>query len=876
MGRNVEYLFVYLQLVKKLGYDIGVRKWKLPLWGLLFWFLSWLAIGGLARVMVYPRFLTLVMENLREDVERLQSSLQHEAEGLRKIASDYSFWDETVRFIKERHQEYRVDNLNPENLENLDIDHLLLFDAQGRFVEGMSLGRYGTSRPGSNTMPPELQWINREHALIKRTLQTRGELGLIPYDNSVALLSMTAILPSDKSGNPQGLVLVVRVMGLNGMEQLRKRLRSEVRVLTSADDSLYAPWLSLLSLRNPIQTMFLPDTLGKLQVHGLLAMPELRNDNVSVFLVTREPKILQKAMLYLRVLFVVAMLFSLIPLILGTLYYFNRWLLPLQKMASSLKQAKLGEPLDNSLPQKACTPLLELSRILEDRFSSEQFHSKAMLQQSESITQAIGQLSSQNLLYATAILSLPQPAVVIDAKGKIQIWNRALDALTQKKYRHLLNIDMEELAEAIYGESRPLPLQCLLNDAKALERYSGQVQWTSDGIHLEEFVALPSQPDGCFILHEAIRMRNPAGGVIGMVCTFIDATKSKRAEGGLLYLNLHDTLTGLPGPTYFQEVIRRMETAQAFPLGLLMVEIADLELVQNTLGESHAKSSVLATVGVMRQALGLKQMLLRIAPDRLALFIPNATESQLKLIQEDIEKEVVGYNKKVPPLPLHLHYGCAFSEEQKPVQDLIMQAESQLKQDLEIGKVEHLRLAQSLQERHLQVTAGDSSGAILVSRVREFASVLGLEGSVLERAADLARWKDLGKLALPSSIPLKPGPLDEREQDQVRHHPEVGYRIALLDSKLAPLADLILRHCEWWNGEGYPLGLHGEEIPLECRLVAVVEAFTLMTTPRPRSRIYSPAEALAELRSLAGKKFDPGLVECFVDHAANRNWISQK
>jgi HD-GYP domain-containing protein (c-di-GMP phosphodiesterase class II) len=98
----------------------------------------------------------------------------------------------------------------------------------------------------------------------------------------------------------------------------------------------------------------------------------------------------------------------------------------------------------------------------------------------------------------------------------------------------------------------------------------------------------------------------------------------------------------------------------------------------------------------------------------------------------------------------------------------------------------------------------------------------------------------------------------------MKRHCEIGYRIALSAADLVPIADWILKHHEWWDGQGYPLGIKGEEIPVECRLLAIANAYEALTSARPYRRTCSHWEAVAELRRYAGTQFDPELLEMFI------------
>jgi HD-GYP domain-containing protein (c-di-GMP phosphodiesterase class II) len=135
----------------------------------------------------------------------------------------------------------------------------------------------------------------------------------------------------------------------------------------------------------------------------------------------------------------------------------------------------------------------------------------------------------------------------------------------------------------------------------------------------------------------------------------------------------------------------------------------------------------------------------------------------------------------------------------------------------------------------------------------------------------LAEFHDIGKVGVPDHIIFKPNPLTPEESSEVQRHCGIGHRIALYTPELVPIADLILKHHEWWNGKGYPLGIKGEEIPLECRIFSIVEAYEAMTSDRPYRKAMSPKEAVAEIERYSGSEFDPDLVSKFMQVVENVN-----
>ena len=155
-------------------------------------------------------------------------------------------------------------------------------------------------------------------------------------------------------------------------------------------------------------------------------------------------------------------------------------------------------------------------------------------------------------------------------------------------------------------------------------------------------------------------------------------------------------------------------------------------------------------------------------------------------------------------------------------------------------------------------------------RVARSCALLGQELGLGAEAVDLvlraARLHDVGKIAIPDGILLKPGSLTEAEFEVVKGHARAGAE--LLSGGRSPLMKLAetiaLTHHERWDGTGYPQGLVGEGIPIEARLLAVADTFDALTHDRIHRKAVSPERAVAEIRSQSGKQFDPRVVDAFL------------
>ncbi len=152
-------------------------------------------------------------------------------------------------------------------------------------------------------------------------------------------------------------------------------------------------------------------------------------------------------------------------------------------------------------------------------------------------------------------------------------------------------------------------------------------------------------------------------------------------------------------------------------------------------------------------------------------------------------------------------------------------------------------------------------------RVRELAVALaqelGLTSEEQENVATGAFLHDIGKIAVPDNILLKPGPLTDEEWAVMRTHSQTGYDILRSSQFLQDAAQVVHQHHERWDGSGYPQGLEGEDICMGARIFAVIDAYDAMRSERVYRKAIPHAEAVKEIIDNAGKQFDPQVVEAF-------------
>jgi diguanylate cyclase (GGDEF)-like protein/PAS domain S-box-containing protein len=411
----------------------------------------------------------------------------------------------------------------------------------------------------------------------------------------------------------------------------------------------------------------------------------------------------------------------------------------------------------------------------------------------------------------------------------------------------------KSLLDAVYPEDKDRVMRSLgkksqgeVEEVYRIVRPDGSIRWINDR-------SFPVY-DGSGKMHR----------IVGIAT---DITDHKMGEEKLKHLSLHDSLTGLYNRIYFEEEINRIEKARYDTLGVVMCDVDGLKLVNDTLGHDQGDNLLVAAARVIRESCREGDLAARIGGDEFSVILPNTTEPAVENACQRIQEAIASYNATHPELPLSISVGFAISNGvYKNAKELFKEADNNMYRE-KLYRTNNFRssifknLINTLKSRDL---ISERHVIRLEKLLASAAPFIGIPKSNIYQLFFLARFHDIGKVGISDSVLFKQGAFTPDEWTEMKRHCEIGYRIALSAPELVPIADWILKHHEWWNGQGYPLGIKGEEIPIECRLLAIADAYEAITSVRPYRRTFFHAEAVAELLRHSGTQFDPKLLEKFV------------
>ena len=292
-----------------------------------------------------------------------------------------------------------------------------------------------------------------------------------------------------------------------------------------------------------------------------------------------------------------------------------------------------------------------------------------------------------------------------------------------------------------------------------------------------------------------------------------------------------------------------------------------LKLVNDTLGHSEGDELLKLIAQVLSDVCNEGQLIFRTGGDEYVILITNTTDYECENIIKRIFKQCKNYKHDLIDVSISL--GASITDNMnKSIYDALKEAEDKvyrqkLLQKNSFNSSVMYSLQAGLQTKSLET---EEHTERVVNHSLVIGERLSLPMSVMDELTIVAKLHDIGKIGISEEILLKAGNLTDEEFEVVKTHTEKGYRIVKASNQLDNIAKGVLTHHERWDGNGYPLRLKGEGIPLISRIVSIADAYDSMTNNNLYKKVFSKDDAIEELQRCSGKQFDPDIVRIFVEY----------
>ena len=794
--------------------------------------LLFVCIDLASRAIILRSVLDMEREESLQHMARVMAAYNTELSRMDSIALDWGYWDDTYYFVGGSNPAFVAENLVGDAGANLRIDYMIFLNSEHEFIYGRafnSLDAMPELSPAMIEIATTTGWTDPRDLL-------SGKSGLVLHEGIPVMFAARNVLRTDNRGPARGIILVGRILDVDYLSEI---------VLLELEQSL-------------IDDVGLPDIVGfgplslgtttfvqRMSESTNLAYKVLTNiDGVPVVLLKAHiPRnisaIGSMAVRNIRIAFGVisAVLFLALVAVLD-----KTVLTRLSSLSSGVEQ--IGQ-------QESIGQRLEVRGEM-DEISSLAVNINNMLDGLEQSHHEIVDRESTLRLISDNMLDV---ICQIDSGGDV--------CYTTPSFQTVLGHDLNRVVGRAFTSFVQQQDREKITAALNMDR-------SSEVVHKLEFRFLHA--DGHVVWVESIgkTVHDVAGLFAGWVVSAREISDRKKMEERLRQMGMYDALTGLSNRASFEDAMWRASLPENS--ALIVCDVDGLKMVNDTMGHEAGDKYLVAVSAVIRNSFREEDLIARIGGDEFAILLSGPAALNASEAVRRLRAAIDLHNKANPDLSISLSIGFASTADTdradlfKVADDAMYREKLHRRQSVRSNSLNIL--SKALEARDF-ITEGHAER--LRGQVSIMGEALGLPAHKIAELCLLAQFHDIGKVGVSDSILFKTAALDPAERKEMQKHCEIGHRIAFSSPDLMPIADWILKHHEWWNGEGYPFGLTHEEIPLECRILAIADAYDAMTNDRPYRKALTHEEALNELISNAGKQFDPELVSLFVEQLSDTN-----
>ena len=460
-------------------------------------------------------------------------------------------------------------------------------------------------------------------------------------------------------------------------------------------------------------------------------------------------------------------------------------------------------------------------------------------------------------LFKTTLHSIGDAVISTDINGNIDIMNNVAEKLTGwsideakgKPFEQVFNIINEFTRQAC---DNPVKIVFEKKEIIELANHTILIKKNKEEISIEDSASPITDEDG---------------NITGVVIVFRDFTEKKEKQEKIKFLSYHDQLTGLYNRHFFEKRLNEIDKEENLPLTMAMVDVNGLKLTNDAFGHEAGDLLLKSVANVLIKECRFNDIISRVGGDEFVIIFPKTNRLDAEIIIKRIYNAVSKENLENVVVSVSVGIDTKSSINQN-IKEVYAKAEDYMYRN-------KITESQSMRNQTIKVIMQalhetNSREKIHSEKVGKISRVIGeamnLDNETIREIELTGLMHDIGKIAIDGAILNKPGKLTDFEFDEIKKHPETSYHILKSVDAYSRLAEYVLSHHERWDGNGYPRGIKGEEIPLVSRIITVADSYEAMTALRPYKKALLHQEALSELKRCSNTQFDPEIVTIAIDN----------
>jgi diguanylate cyclase (GGDEF)-like protein/PAS domain S-box-containing protein len=752
--------------------------------------------------------------------------------------NDWAHWSDPYEFMEGNDPDFVESNMPDTTFQDLGIN-FMIFAFNDRTIKDMRY--YSYSENSFTTMPDEFQ-ASLEDLLDVAWLSDDISC-LIKIGNSFYFVASSTITDNERLLPSNGRLIFGKLIDLNVISDIERTIDCDLTIspMETADASLASGQVSL-------QGYVIDKKNEMLDIRLVYKGPEGTKTNLMINLVKDRDIFLaaNKNIINFMISFTAVFLLITLVVFTGMGYMMSK---PFTRLINEVKSLDLAKNKGKKLNVKG-----------RDEFSYLRETINRMLEEIENEQNKVKENEER---FRITLSSVGDGVIAVDQNHLIGFMNPTAQQLTGWDLEeahgqpidivfHIVNEKTREKMISVVGD--------VFKSGEKIEFSDNAVILTKDG--LERSIEETAAP-----------IRDKYGDLIGCVLIFRDISEKKEKRKQIEFLSYHDQLTGLYNRRFFDEELKRLDTARNLPIALLFADINGLKTINDGFGHNRGDLMICQFAEELKKTCRSDDIIARTGGDEFVILLPktdmNAVQRLVDRLKDRIEQV------KIMGISLSVSFGWEIkNNDAQPIRDVLKKAEDFMYQKKIINSyskrnevikyiLNSLLIKSPLEEAHSKRVS---------ALCESIAKAYGLSDDETRELRVAGELHDIGKIAIDSIILNKTEKLTDEEWKEIKAHPETGYRLLGSSLEYHSIAGCVLEHHERWDGRGYPAGLAGESIEWKARVIALADAYDAMTSERPYRKAMTDAEAVAEIKDMAGKQFDPDIVKTFIKKVLQVSW----